>query len=152
MSYRFKLEALRRYRQFQEEALQKELADAQRRLDLAIRDLADIQATRAKTEADLQHKQTEPGFAPQMTVYHRFLQKLAADLIAQQRKVQDARCMCDQRREAVLEAMKKRKALEKLKENGLKAYLADLDKEEAKFINEMAINRFNMKSLAKEND
>ena len=152
MSYQFKLEALRRYRLFQEEALNKELADAQRLRDLAIQDLAGIQAMRDKTEADLQQQKVRAGFAPQVIVFHRFLRKLAEDLIRQQHKVQAAQTLCDQRREDLLEAMKKRKALDKLKENGLRAYLSDLDKEEAKFINEMAINRFNLESLNKEND
>ena len=152
MSYQFKLEALRRYRLFQEEALNKELADAQRLRDLALQDLDGIQAMRDKTEADLQQEQVRAGFATQVIVYHRFLRKLAEDLIRQQHKVQAAQNLCDQRREDLLEAMKKRKALDKLKENGLRAYLSDLDKEEAKFINEMAINRFNLESLNKEND
>ena len=40
--------------------------------------------------------------------------------------------------------MQKRKTLEKLKEKGFKVYLQELDQEEQKFINEMAISRFNM--------
>ena len=151
MPYQFKLEALRRYRLFQEEVSQKELADAQRVCDLAMNELKDTLAMRDKTESDLQHKQAEATFGPQVAVYHRFLRKLAGDIVAQQCKVQAAQSLCNQRRAALLEAVKKRKALEKLKQNGIKAYLANLDQKEAKFINEIAINRFSWESRTKEN-
>jgi flagellar biosynthesis chaperone FliJ len=48
-------------------------------------------------------------------------------------------------REALLAAMQKRKTLDKLKDNGLRAYMENLSREEEKFINEMAISRFNNK-------
>jgi flagellar FliJ protein len=145
MSYQFKLEALRKYRRFEEETRQKELADEQRRLDMAMEQLENYLVLQKKTESDMQQFQTESATGPQLAVYARFLQKLSNDIEGQRVVVTDIGKDCDHARDALLEAMKKRKALDKLKEKGLKAYLAKLDKQEEKFINEMAISRFTLK-------
>lgn len=145
MAYRFKLEALRNYRLFQEEMRQKEFADNQRRLDGHLARLDAIIADRREAELGLRRCQTEAATGPQITVYLQYLKKLARDVELQSELVDKARVECDQSREALLEAMKKRKALEKLKENGIKQYLENLNHDEMKFINEIAINRYTLK-------
>ena len=144
--YQFKLEALRRYRLFQEEAQQKVFAGIQRELDEARNMLEHFRQERRRTEDDMHRSQRDNATGSQMTVYVRYLQRLAREIAAQQSKVAGLEKKCEKARDELLEAMKKRKSLEKLKENGLKEYLAKLDAEELKFINEMAINRYLMKS------
>lgn len=145
MVYQFKLEALRKYRQHQEEIEQKKLAEAQRNLETALNQLSAHLARRERTEEDMQKCQQQSATGQQILVYLQFLQKLTGDIADQQEKVAQLRKACDLAREDVLEAMKKRKALEKLKEKGLKRHLEHLDHEEEKFINEMAISRFTIK-------
>ncbi|MEJ2037569.1 MAG: flagellar export protein FliJ [Desulfosarcinaceae bacterium] len=143
MVYQFKLEALRKYRQHQEEIEQKKLAEAQRNLEAALDQLNAHLARRERTEEELQRCQQQSATGQQLLVYLHFLQKLTRDIESQQEKVAQLRNTCDLAREDVLAAMKKRKALDKLKEKGLKRHLENLDHEEEKFISEMAISRFN---------
>jgi flagellar FliJ protein len=145
MQYQFKLEALRQYRQFQEDKLQKELAEALRFRDHLDRMLGDQLAMRDQTESDLERLQAESTTGPRMTVYENYLKCIGKQIEQQRLKVEQADKLCLERRTALLAAVQKRKALDKLKKQDYEAYLADLNQNEQKFINEMAINRFAMK-------
>jgi flagellar protein FliJ len=143
MDYRFKLEALRQYRVFQEEARQKELAEAMRLRDQQAEVLARLIEQRNRTEMDLKTRQNDGTTGPHLTIFSNYLNKLASDIFSQNHKVAEAEKNLDKTREALLVAMQKRKTLDKLKEKGLKAHMDRLSREEEKFINEMAISRFN---------
>lgn len=145
MNYRFKLEALRQYRVFQEEARQKELAEALRWRDQQAEILARLIDLRDRTEQDMKDKQDGGVTGPHLTIFSNYLNKLASDIFSQHHKVSEAEKNLDKTREALLVAMQKRKTLDKLKDKGLKAHLSRLSREEEKFINEMAISRFNHK-------
>ena len=143
MDYRFKLEALRQYLTFQEEARQKEMAEAQRIRDQEAALLEELSALRRKTEDALQRECQGSTTGPCLSFYNSYLDKLSADIFSQQFKLADAEKALVEKREALLLAMQKRKTLDRLKEKGREAYLENLNSEEEKFINEMAINRFN---------
>lgn len=145
MQYQFKLEALRRYRQFQEDKLQKELSDALRFRDHLAQALDDQLAMRGQAESDLERLQDESTTGPQMAVYESYLKRIGKQIEQQRLKVEQADKLCLERRTVLLAAVQKRKALDKLKEQDYEAYLADLNQKEQKFINEMAINRFSLK-------
>ena len=145
MDYRFKLEALRKYRVFKEEARQKEMAEALRLRDQEVEILAELINLRDKTEKELKSKQSGRITGPYLSIFSTYLNRLASDIFAQQHKVADAEKKLDKRRESLLVAMQERKTLDKLKEKGFKAYTEKLNREEEKFINEMAISRFNIK-------
>ncbi|MBI5062996.1 MAG: flagellar export protein FliJ [Desulfatitalea sp.] len=143
MPYQFKLEALRRYRQFEEDRLQKELADAQRVVEQAQALLKANMALRQKTEIEFR-KRSQSGETPaaQAAMYRGYLQRLAAEIIVHHQQVQSAEKACQRVRDALLDAMKRRKALDRLKEKGEQTFMAELNSQEQKFINEMAIQRF----------
>jgi flagellar export protein FliJ len=142
VQYRFKLEALRQYRQFQEDKLHKELSDALRFRDHLARVLAGQIEMRKQTEMDLERLQSEATTGARMAVYESYLKRIGDQIQQQRNKVQQADKVCLERRAVLLGAVQKRKALDKLKEQDYRAYLADLNQKELKFINEMAINRF----------
>ena len=144
MNYRFKLEALRQYRNFQEESRQKEMADALRIRDQQAEMLAELIKSREKTEHDLKSRQRESITGPHLTIFSNYLNQLDSDIFAQKHKLADAEKLLEKRREALLIAMQKRKTLDKLREKDLKAFMESLHSEEEKFINEMAISRFNI--------
>jgi flagellar protein FliJ len=143
MPYEFKLEALRRYRQFEEDRLQKELADAQRVVEQAQDLLKAHLAVRQKTEHEFRKSsQNGEAMAAQAAMYRSYLQRLAGEIIVRHQQVQSAEKACEKARNALLDAMKRRKALDRLKEKGEQAFMAELDSQERKFINEMSIQRF----------
>jgi flagellar FliJ protein len=146
MAYQFKLEALRRYREFEEERLQKELADAQRVAEQARRVLNEHVAVRLKIEEDFRKtRQSGEETAGRAGMYRSYLQRLAGEIVLHHGQVLSAEKVCADARDALLEAMKRRKALDRLKEKGEQAFLAELNSEEQKFISEMAINRYTLK-------
>lgn len=141
MDYRFNLEALRQYRTYQEEACQKEMAEAQRIRNQEASLLEDLFALRDKTENDLKNMQQKRITGPQLAIYNNYLDQVASDIFAQKFKLSNAQKEFEKKRDALLDAMQQRKTLDKLKEKGLKAHLEQLSHEENKFINEMAISR-----------
>ncbi len=144
MPYTFKLEALRKFREFEEERIQKEFSEAQRKRDEAAQRLADQVALRKKTEQEFGAKQ-DGNAASQAAMYRNFLQRLSEEIDLLRQKLMVAEKACEKRRRELLEAMKNRKALDRLKEKGAQNYREDQNRDEGKFIDEIAINRFMLK-------
>lgn len=142
MSFKFKLEALRRYRNFQEDILQKELAQAQRDRDQEIDRLQALLDKRNRAEKDLKCQQEKSTNGPHMALYDAYIQRLTAEIAEQRARVKQAETACQEKMQALLEAMQNRKAIEKLKEKDFQAYQEELSQTEQKFLNEIAINRF----------
>ncbi len=145
MKYQFKLEAVRRLREFEEEKRQREFSDAQRIAENEQVVLDKLIVSRSRTEAEFRQNAETGDTASQAAMYRFYLERLTEQVKDQERKVAKAKKACEEKREALLEAMKKRKALDRLKEKGEQAFLAQLNSDEEKFINEMAINRFMLK-------
>lgn len=147
MGYRFKLEALRRYRQFQEDELQRELADVQKLKDRAMARLLEYEAQLEKTRNELYQQQSASVQSSLLAIFPRFLERMTEEIAEQQSVVASIEKQFEAKRQALMEVVKKRKTLEKLEEKEFNTYMADLSLEEQKFINEMAINRFNLRHL-----
>jgi flagellar FliJ protein len=141
MGYRFQLEALKRYRQFQEESCQRDFSDAQRLHERESQTLMNLIAQRNHTEAERGVEADPARTGARLAMVATYLERLARQINAQRRVLMEAQHRCEEKRQVLIAAMQKRKTLDKLKEHGLKAYLANLNREEEKFINEMAINR-----------
>ncbi|MDA8138525.1 MAG: flagellar export protein FliJ [Desulfobacteraceae bacterium] len=146
MAFQFKLEAVRRYRQFEEDRCQREFADAQRQVEQAKAILAAMIARRTQTEEDFRQGQADGESAAQAAMYRGFLERLGDEIETQQNHLASAEKACEEKRQALLEAMKKRKTIDRLKEKGEQAFMAELNSEEQKFINEIAINRHILKN------
>jgi len=142
MQFKFKLEALRRYRNFQEELIQKELAEAQRSRDREMDLLDELIDKRVRAEQGLRSEQEKSTSGPHIALYDNYLKRLSEDIRNQQKSVKAAEAVCEQKMRALLEAMQKRKALDKLKTKGLQTYIETLNHQEQKFLNELALNRF----------
>jgi flagellar FliJ protein len=70
---------------------------------------------------------------------------LSRDIEKQEERVLDVEKRFDEKREDLIEAIKKRKVIEKLKEKSFKLYQQEITKKEQDFMNEVAINQFNRK-------
>jgi flagellar FliJ protein len=147
VGYAFKLEALRRYRQFQEDELQRALAAAMGRKEEAQAVVAAHQARLDQAAKDFHLLQCNPTEAFQLEIYQRFMRRIDAEIADQNRNVEEIEAECRELRGQLLDAMQKRKTLERLKEKELSAYMEELSREEQKFINEIAVNRFNLKGI-----
>lgn len=73
-----------------------------------------------------------------MLLYEAYLQRLGRDIDAHQKRVAGAERKVAQKRQALIEAVKKRKMLEKLKEKDQERHRRMLAEHERKFIDEVA--------------
>ncbi|MGD8847898.1 MAG: flagellar export protein FliJ [Desulfobacteraceae bacterium] len=147
MSFKFKLEALRRYRNFQEDLMQKELSEAQRDRDREVDRLESLieKRHRAEQSRDFEQKQSTNG--PHMALYDYYLKRISGQIAAQRQRLMDAEALCREKMGALLQAMQNRKTMDKLKEKDLHAYMENLSQNEQKFLNEIAINQFARNNL-----
>ena len=139
--YQFKLQALLIHRRHQEEACQKDLADAQRILSAAQEHLRRLKKEKYDKVHKLHVRQKERHSRSNVLLYINYIEQLSRDLKAQREQVSLASQDVRQKRDDLLAAVKKRKTLEKLKENERLAYQQKMMQAERKFTDEAAATR-----------
>ena len=144
--YQFKLESLLNHRRYREEVLQKELAHSKRRLQSEQEQLRDLKNQKRQNLRQLQTRQKKGRPASELKLYVDFIEYLTAEMEAQRQKVMEAQRRFDSTHQAVIAAMKKRKALEKLKEKGRRAYEQTQLKKERDLLDDVAGHQFVQKS------
>ena len=140
--YKFSLESLLGHRKSIEESFQKELADLQRLLQEEMNKKMNFEKEREKNMTELNQNASKGITAGDNLIYHNFIQRLAANIDQQDQRVFAVKKKIENKRMVLLEAVKNKKALEKLKEKGLEAFVRKLAKKEELFINEVAVNNF----------
>ena len=143
MAYEFKLEALLKFRIHEEERIQKDFSDAQRDLTLARQNVSDHIALKKKIEEDFVVNQKETT-GPQAVIYRTYLDELGKQIDELKKKETLCLSLWNETRNKLLEAMKNKKAINKLKEKDLAAYEEDIKNKEKRFIDEIAVNRYNL--------
>jgi flagellar FliJ protein len=144
--YKFSLRAVLNHRRFIEEKLQKELAQLKEICSNERKRLSDLKRARRIFSKELQDKQREVITISETLLHVRFIEQLSTREDLQKKKVLNAEKEVEQKREDLIEAMKNRKALEKLKEKGWETYKLNMMRKEQEFMNEMAAVRFVHKS------
>jgi flagellar FliJ protein len=145
--FKFTLEALLNHRLHHEEVVQKELAVCGCRVRDEKATLLRIQQDKDKAYAEIHQKQLRGIAISEHIVYANFLEGLARNMVTQQEKIIEAEKQFAQKREELIEAVKKRKTIENLKEKGLAAYSKNLLKMDQDFLDEVAICRFHNETL-----
>lgn len=143
--YKFHLAAVLKHKEHLEEDLKKELGVLKRLLIGEKKKLEELKHTRKEFSNELQQKQHSAITVSENLLYVRFIEQLSLRLENQKEKVLNAEKSVESKRKDLIEVMKNRKALEKLKEKGLEIYRQNLVKKEQNFMNEMASVRFNRK-------
>ena len=140
--YRFNLESLLQYRIFIEKKLQKEfiilkqeLYDEKEKLHACINE-------REKNMIEFDQKQKEGISVSTSLLYKNFFYRLAKELKEQEFQIDKVGKRVDEKNSDLIEAIKKRKMLDKLKEKGLRSYMNKLVNKEQKLIDEVAINNY----------
>jgi flagellar FliJ protein len=136
--FRFRLETILTQRRHVEEGFQKELADARQELAAAQAVLREAKGTHRQCMRDMRRKQRDRFRADDMLLYYPYLERLKQDIELHMKRVAAAERKVEQKRQALLEAMKKRKILDKLKEKQLQAHLKVEAKSEQRFTDESA--------------
>ena len=140
--FKFALEALLNHRLHHEEIIQKELAVCGCRVRDEKTILTRIHQDKDKAYVEIHEKQLRGIAISEHILYANFLEGLARNMVVQQEKVKEAEKKYAQKRDDLIEAVKKRKTIENLKEKGLASYSRKLLKLDRDFLDEVAICRF----------
>jgi flagellar FliJ protein len=140
--FRFRLETVLTQRRHVEESFQKELAGARQELAAAQAVLREAKDTQRQCMRDMRRKQKDRFRADDMLLYYPYLERLKLDIELHVKRVAAAERKVAQKRQALIEAMKKRKILEKLKEKQLQAYLKAEAGREQRFTDESAAQQY----------
>lgn len=144
--YKFNLQPLLNHRRYQEEVLQKELAQSRNRLTAEQNKLRRLKEKKREYSQTLQHRQKEKGTVSDLILYLRYLDRLSTELEHQRQQVVAAEKDLKNKRNNLIEIMKKRKILEKLKQKRSEIYQQQILKNERKFMDEVAAKQFSTKS------
>ena len=143
--YKFSLAAVLDHRKYLEENLQKELGALKNLLADEKRKFSDLKEARRQMAAELRYKQESTVTACENLLYVRFLEQLSKRVEKQHLRVCQTEQRVDRKRDELLEAVKKRKSMEILKEKGFKNYTHKVVMDEQNFMNEMASVRHKRK-------
>jgi len=141
--YRFNLEPVLNHRRLIEETLQKDLAILRISLSDENEKLLTYEESRVKLLEELQQIQKEGTTTSDILLYLPFIEQVSKDIERQKKRVLDLEIKVEHNRKDLLEATKKKKALQKLKEKAFKTYNQKLIKNEQDFLNEVAVSQFN---------
>jgi len=144
--YKFPFSAVLKHRLFLEETLQKELGLLKRLLFDEKDKLVKYKTAINASSEELQNKQKQIISVAETLLYVRFIEQLSYQLELQKEKVLEVEKKLERKRIDLVDAMKNRKILEKLKEQGLSKYKEDTNRKEQCFMNEMASVRFTQKT------
>jgi len=145
--FKFGLETLLNHRLHHEETIQKELAVCEHRLRDEKSVLNQMLLDKNKAIQEIHQKQLQGIIISEHVVYANFLEGMDRNLTIQNEKINESEKKFVEKRDELIEAVKKRKTLEKLKEKGFAAYSRNMLKLEQEFMDEVAISHFNKETL-----
>ena len=136
--FQFRFETVLAQRRHVEESFQKELAEARQQLSAAQAVLREAKETRRQCMREMRRKQRDRFRADDILLYYPYLERLTQEIELHMKSVAAAERKVAQRRQALLEAMKKRKILDKLKEKQFQTHLKAEAGREQRFTDESA--------------
>jgi len=146
--FHFNLQPLLVQRKFIEKIRKKELAELERSLGEEKRMLKACRQRETAMLHEIEAKKLRKSTISELWIYSLSHTRLAADVEKQQQKVRDTEQLSLEKRNSLLEAMKNRKALDRLKEKQWREYCREEARNEQSFISEVAVQQFNRKSRA----
>jgi flagellar FliJ protein len=144
--FKFSLEALLNHRIRKEQELQKEVSLCEYEVINEKSILLQIKHDITKTYDELNYKQTNRMEISEHIRYINFINRLNNSILIQEDKITKVENKFILKREELIEAVKKRKVVDNLKEKKLLAYKDEQQKEEQNFMNEVGIYCFNNKN------
>ncbi len=148
--YRFSLETVLSHRKHIEEALQKAFVKTKNELFMAEEKLAGLEEIRKRNLVELQEKQRDGTTVSGIMLYENYIKQVSIELEQQNHRVIELEDHVRQKRSELIEAMKRRKTLDRLKEKEWETYRNELEGKERLFMSEIAISGFNMRERAQQ--
>lgn len=143
--YRFSLEAVLNHRRHIEDLLQKEFAKRQKDLFDEQERLSRLESSHIDSMVELQRRQEEGMRVSGITLYSDYIKQTAYGIERSKHRISELEDRRHRKREELIEAMKSRMTLEKLKEKEWKLYKRRLDRNERIVMGEIAVSGYNMR-------
>lgn len=140
--YRFNLDSLLNYRRYQEDILQKELSDFKNQLVQHEQKLHQLKQDWRKYSRELSQQQQKGGTVSGLIMYFKYLDRLSMDIDNQKRLIAKAKKQFDRKRRELIEIVKKRKTLDRLKEKGFLTYQREMMRKDQNLMDEAAATRY----------
>ncbi len=140
--YKFSLENVLHYRQILENKKEKEFSEALRELKAEKDRLEKIKADIVRAFADLRECEKHVYTSDQFRAYQAYIRGLQNQQQNQIKRIEKAQFKVNQKRAELIEASKEKKVLEHLDSVRQEQYYRELEEQERKFLDEVAITRF----------
>ena len=147
--FTFKLQTVLDHRQFVEDNLKKEHAEIRQQAMAEQQKLESLERKEMETRAALKLEQVQGLSSDRVVAYHAYLNRLTDLSRSQKTVIREIKKQESKKQDELLEAMKKRQILEKLKDQEHERFNQALLKKEMTFIDEIAVNQFARKSIEK---
>lgn len=144
--FHFSLQPLLTHRKFKEKLLKKELAESKKHVAEAKTQLALYEQRTSDLIRDLHARTSGKTAASQLQMYSLSHERLASQVDYQRAKVKTEEQAEQKKRLRLIDAMQKRKVVDRLREKRWERYRAEMAKKEESFNNEVAVQRFNRKT------
>jgi flagellar export protein FliJ len=128
-------------RKRQEEMRARALADAQRAVDRAERELEDLHAKQREMLDEAGRRAVKRFEAREVRLYYQYERHVAQRADNKSAEILELRAIAEGKRVELEEALKRRRMMEKLIEKKWQGYGAELRKEEQIFADEIAVQR-----------
>lgn len=140
--YKFNLEPVLQHKIYIENRLQRELAELKKSLFNEEKKLDDCLKERKKHMLDFEQKKRRGILVSDTLLFQNFFIRLSTELKMKRKQIENLENKVAIKNNDLVEAIKKRKSLDKLKEKGLQTYMNRLIKKEHEFMDGVAINNY----------
>ena len=142
-SFNFRLQPVLEHRRRLEDQAKLELARAKIAERQARDVLSSMEIAFGDGQSDMADARRDEIDASEVAVYQRYLDRLKQDIAEQGSVVTTLHSCSEERRSEVMDGMKARKVVEKLKERQYQQYRIEANRDEQKQVDEFATTRYN---------
>ncbi len=136
--FKFRFETLLTTRRHAEEALQKDLSEAKRALGAEQSSLRESKDAHRRSLLEMARRREQAFHPPDLQLFGPYHERLARDIELRLKRVAAAERQVQQKRLLLIEAVKRRKVLEKLREKDEREFIQQLNRDERKFMDDVA--------------
>jgi flagellar FliJ protein len=140
--YRFRYQTLLHHRRHEEEKLQKALAEKKNLLEAARGEVIRLRKSKRESLYRLQTVQHESRRVTEIALHLEYLAKLSRELGRRKVQLLAAQKAFQSKRTELLEALRRRKMLEKLREKDLRAHELESRRQETKFLDQIGVHQY----------
>jgi flagellar FliJ protein len=143
--FQFGLETLLQYREDVEQKERDELFRRTYKLQVEIQKRNELTVKFQETRDELSQKQSENAQHGELDYFYRYLDRLTHEIKESEKRLSQLHGEVQSQKEVVIEATKKQKTLATMRAKKKREFIAAVDSQEQKSIDELVVNRYTNK-------